>query len=230
MTTQTQKLITSNDPKGQDATAKWIAAYNKAQLTDGADGSAQRLNESKKFWKELALLIEEHSKPDKRFGIATTLCDVTIPIDYNSDTCVNDYDQKVKSLKTTYYYNDALISKNFPNPSNKLVPGKTYTIKLIPILETVKSEDCLKELARHNALLVGAQGIPVVDTAKLPKGKWYASFDQKENLWKDSDGRHRVPFVRANAGGDFKFSLGYFEGVWDGHGCLLCFCDKSLEA
>jgi hypothetical protein len=40
------------------------------------------------------------------------------------------------------------------------------------------------ELDRHNALLVGAQGLPVVDTALLPKGKWYVSFDQKENLGK----------------------------------------------
>ena len=230
MTTQKQTLITSNDRKGQDATAKWIAAYNKAQLTDGADGSAQRLNESKKFWKELALLIREHSKPDKRFGVATTLCDVTIPMDYNSDTCVDDYASKVKNLKTTYCYNDALTSKNFPNPSNKLVPGKTYTLKLIPILETVQSEDCLMELDRHNALLVGAQGLPVVDTALLPKGKWYVSFDQKENLWKDSDGYRRVPGVYACDDGAFEFYLGRFERDWHAVNVLLCFCDKFLEA
>ena len=57
----TKKLITSNDPKGLDATAKWHGVYNKAKLTDGADGSAQHLNESKEFWKELAVLIQKHS-------------------------------------------------------------------------------------------------------------------------------------------------------------------------
>lgn len=60
MTTKV-KLITSDDPKGLDATAKWRAVYNKQQLTDGADGSAQRLNESREFWKELAELIQKHS-------------------------------------------------------------------------------------------------------------------------------------------------------------------------
>lgn len=57
----TKKLITSNDPKGLDATAKWLGVYNKAKLTDGADGSAQRLNESREFWKELGELIVKHS-------------------------------------------------------------------------------------------------------------------------------------------------------------------------
>jgi hypothetical protein len=57
----TKKLITSDDPKGLDATAKWRAVYNKQQLTDGADGSAQRLNESREFWKELGELIQKHS-------------------------------------------------------------------------------------------------------------------------------------------------------------------------
>lgn len=224
----TQKLITSDDPKGTDATAKWRAVYNKQRLTDG---SAQCLNESREFWKELGELIQKHSQPDKRFGVATVLGDVTIPIGYNPAICVDEYAKKVKGLKSTYYYNNALTSANFPNPSSKLEPGKIYTIKTIPILETVSSEDCLVELARHSALLVGAQGLPVVDTQKLPKGKWYASFDKKENLWKDSDGLHRVPCVDANDDGDFEFRLGYFERTWNADVVLLCFCDKqSLEA
>ena len=60
MTTKA-KLITTEDPKGLDATAKWRAVYNKQQLTDGTDGSAQRLNESPEFWKELGDLIQKHS-------------------------------------------------------------------------------------------------------------------------------------------------------------------------
>lgn len=57
----TKKLITSDDPKGRDATAKWRAVYDKQKLEDGADGSAQRLNESPEFWKELGVLIQKHS-------------------------------------------------------------------------------------------------------------------------------------------------------------------------
>ncbi len=184
-------------------------------------------------------LLQEQIKPifqklvivDNRFGPAIKEFDVTIPADYNPANCIDVYAKKVKGLKTTYYYNDALTSANFPNPSNTLQPGKTYTVKLIPILETVTSEDCLIHLAKQNARLVGAQGLPVIDTQKLPKGKWYVSFDQKENLWKDSDGYHWVPYVFADGVGDFEFSLGCFGDGWAAGLVLLCFCDKqSLDA
>lgn len=54
----TKQLITSSHPKGIDATAKWNAVYNKQKLNDQ---SAQNLNESKYFWKDLGYLIKEHS-------------------------------------------------------------------------------------------------------------------------------------------------------------------------
>lgn len=61
----TKRLITSEDPKGLDATAKWRGVYNNAGLTDGANGSAQRLNESREFWKELGVLIRKCSATDQ---------------------------------------------------------------------------------------------------------------------------------------------------------------------
>lgn len=64
----TKKLITSDDPKGRDATAKWRGVYDKAELKDNDGpqlGSAQRLNESKEFWKELGVLIQKHSTANK---------------------------------------------------------------------------------------------------------------------------------------------------------------------
>ena len=81
MTTITSRLITSEDPKGLDATAKWRAVYNKAKLTDGADGSAQRLNESPEFWKELSKLILEHSAAN-RYADEVTSSKYTYPGEY----------------------------------------------------------------------------------------------------------------------------------------------------
>ncbi len=176
---------------------------------------------------DLEKVFRKHAISDQRFGPAVKEFDVVIPLDFNHTTCIDDNAEKVKKLKTTYYYNDVLTSKNFPNPTHTLVPGKTYTVKLIPILGRVTSDDCLAHLAKQNAILVGGQGLTVIDTAQLPKGKWYVSFDTKENLWKDFDRRHRVPSVLACVDGDFSFSLGSFEGDWDGDNCLLCFCDKS---
>lgn len=58
MTTKGKKLITSDDPKGLDATAKWRAVYNRMRLSDD---KAQRLNESGEFWQNLARLMKYHS-------------------------------------------------------------------------------------------------------------------------------------------------------------------------
>jgi hypothetical protein len=84
-------------------------------------------------------------------------------------------------------------------------------------------------LQKQNCILTGGQGATLAyDLAKdkLPKGKWTVSFDEVEALWKDSDGRHRVPSALAYSGGDFRFSLGGFESDWGSGYCLLCFCDK----
>jgi hypothetical protein len=83
-------------------------------------------------------------------------------------------------------------------------------------------------LKKMNAIHTGAQGASLVYQQKkdlLPKGYWYCSFDEKSRLWKDADGRRRVPFVYAHSGGDFGFRLGYFEGDWGDGSCVLCFCD-----
>lgn len=78
MTTK-PKLITSNDPKGLDATAKWQASYNKAQLTDE---QAQRLNESPEFWKGLTGLIQKHSATDQ-YANEMVSSNYTYPDKYN---------------------------------------------------------------------------------------------------------------------------------------------------
>ncbi len=83
-------------------------------------------------------------------------------------------------------------------------------------------------LATQKAIHTGAQGASLVFDQKrdqLPKGKWYASFDEKHRLWKDAHGNHGVPDVDASSDGDFWFGLGYFEDVWDVDDAFLCFCD-----
>ena len=56
----TKKLITSDDPKGRQATDLFRGAYNKAQLTEE---QAQRLNENRsgEFTTELLQLIQKCS-------------------------------------------------------------------------------------------------------------------------------------------------------------------------
>jgi hypothetical protein len=177
----------------------------------------------------LTAFLKKYAIIDQRFGAALTEFDLTVPADYNHDTFIDDQKKKLKKLKNTYYYNDDLNSKNYAKATNKLMPGKTYRVKIFPILEGVTSEDCMTFLKKQRAILVGGQGVLLANDLKgdeFPVGKWTVSFDEKEALWKDSGGRHRVPGVGRYSGGGWGFRLGFFEGDWDGGRCLLCFCDK----
>lgn len=167
---------------------------------------------------------------DERFGPAMVEFELTVPTDYSHDTQIDTSAKKAKKEKTTYYYNDDLTSKNFASATNKLVPGKTYKVKIFPILQTVTSEDCVVLLRKHKAILVGGQGAALVyDLAKdkLPKGRYTVSFDEKEALWKDAVGFRGVPVVHARTDGDFAFHLGGFGRDWNSVYCVLCFCDLS---
>jgi len=181
---------------------------------------------------DLKVSLNKHSIADKRYGPAIKEFEIIVPLDYNHDTQVDVFAKKVKKEKTTYYFNNDLTSKHFANASTKLVPGKTYKVKIFPILKRVTSEDNMAFLAKQNAIFVGDHGLTLVCEQKkeeLPKGKYTVSFDKKESLWKDTDGNHRVPNVYANSGGGFRFDLGYFEHGWVDSSCLLCFCDLPVS-
>lgn len=153
----------------------------------------------------------------------------TVPKDYKHDTQIDSFGKKTRKLKTTYYYNDDFTSKNFAKVTNKLVPGKSYRVKMFSILEQVESDDCLSRLkAEPGNILVGGQGITLLQEHQpdiFPTGKYMVSFDEKSVLWKDADGDRRVPYVGRGSGGDWEFDLGCFEYSWDSDVVVLCFCD-----
>ncbi|MCD8508438.1 MAG: hypothetical protein LRY42_03530 [Candidatus Pacebacteria bacterium] len=106
-------MITSDDPKGLDATAKWRAVYNKQQLTDGADGSAQRLNESREFWKELGELIQKHSATNQ-YANEVVSSNYTYPKEYKGPKSITE---QVKTIATMFGLDPAQaleFAKNLP--------------------------------------------------------------------------------------------------------------------
>ena len=162
---------------------------------------------------------------DQRFGPAMKDFEFTVPPDYQHDTQLDTFAEKTKRLKTTYYFNDGLTSKNFAKATNKLEPGKTYRVRIFPVLETVTSEDCMTFLKKQGAILVGGQGVTLLQDQKadeFPVGKWTVSFDEKDALWEDAGGFHGVPGVFRYSDGDWEFNLGYFDYDWGDYYCLLC--------
>ena len=158
----------------------------------------------------------------------------TVSGNYNHDTQIDDFGTKTRKLKSTQYYDDKLTSKNFAKATNKLVPGKTYGIKMHPIWEGVESEHCLAFMDANSYLKVGAQGLTALQADQpdiFPTGKFTVSFDEKGALRKDAHGDHGLPSVYRYPDGDWRFHLAWFESPRDSRHVLLCFydLDESLS-
>lgn len=139
-------------------------------------------------------LIIQNSLVDE-FGPSINEFELTVPEDYCHKTQLNSFCLKTKDLETTESYDENLTDVNFSRVSHELIPGKTYTVRLIPIKSSATSEECLDMYARHNAVLVGAQGLTLLQEKhpdKFPVDKFLISFGLKESLWKDPDGSYRI--------------------------------------
>ncbi len=183
-----------------------------------------------KLQEDIVASLLRHSTADNRFELSSSF-EITVPKSYDHATQLARFALYTKKEKF-YYYNDAITDKNFAGVTAKLIPGKTYGVKIFGIKwgKVVTSDDCLAFLATQRAVLVGAQGISLVRQLKkdeFPVGKWTVSFDDKDALWEDADGNHRVPSMNLHSDGDWHFNLGFFESDWNGNDCLLCLCDLS---
>lgn len=164
----------------------------------------------------------------KKFALLTDLGTITVPDDYDHTTRLTSFSKK--NRKKFYYYNDAIADANFSNPSRILRPGDKLRVRVFKQIVSgmTTSEERLSFLATQKAVHVGAQGASLVFEQKRDqlRGHWYLSFDEKDALWEDADGSHRVPGVGARSGGGFRFYLDEFEDVWNDFDTFLCFCDE----
>ena len=77
----TNKLLTSDDPKGRRFIDVCRNMYDQAGLMDGPDESGQQLNEDKEFAKKLLVLIKECSTMP--FGPEELIFEFMVPISAN---------------------------------------------------------------------------------------------------------------------------------------------------
>ena len=166
--------------------------------------------------------------PTEKFALLVDLGIITVPDDYVHEKRLTTFGKQ--NRKKFYYYNDDITDKNFPNPTRVLKPGDKLRVRAFKqvVSGSTTSEERMAFLATQKAIHTGAQGASLVWEQKrdqLPKGKWYASFDEVDRLWKDADGYHGVPDVDADSDGDFHFHLGRFESEWRDGDAFLCFCD-----
>lgn len=196
------------------------AVWNKA-------GGTKRIEE---FLSGDLILVKNPNKWHKQFGQALVDFEFTVPEDYHHDTQIDTFTKKTKTLDRANCFNENFTSAKFARATNKLVPGKTYRVRIFPIITRVSSQECFDFLAKHSTILVGGQGITLLQQERpedFPKGKYTVSFDRPEALWVDSHGRHRVPIVYRYSDGDWDFSLGDLGDGWLDDFCLLCVSDPE---
>jgi hypothetical protein len=163
-----------------------------------------------------------------KFALLADLGIITVSANYDHATWLAKF--KKENGDKFYYFNPDITDAHFPNPSRILKPGDKFSLRAFKqvVSGATTSEERMAFLATQQAVHTGAQGASLVfeqKRAELPKGYWYASFDEKKQLWEDADGRHRVPEVYAYSDGDFNFRLGYFVSDWNDNHAVLCLCD-----
>lgn len=176
----------------------------------------------------------ETTESTQKFALLADLGYITVPDDYNHTTCLAVF--KKKNREKFYDYNNSITDANFLNPTRILRPGDKLRLRAFKqvVPGTTTSEERMDFLHKQKGnVFVGAQGAAHAFEQKreqLPKGYWYAAFDEKDALWEDAVGYHRVPSVRASSDGFFEFDLGVFEDVWFDDDAFFCFCDESSDA
>jgi hypothetical protein len=167
-------------------------------------------------------------KPLEKFALLADIGIITVPADYSHTTALALF--REANREKFYGYDNAITDTNFSNPSRVLKPGDKLWIRAWKqtVSGTTTSRERMALLATLKSHHVGAQGISLVFKQKrdqLPKGYWYLSMDERERLWEDAAGLHRVPELYVYSYGGFRFDLGSFEHPWHGGDAILSFCD-----
>src|SRR3990167_5050699 len=131
-------------------------------LSLSKDEAGEIIKAGAKMQEQFRPILQRLPRVDERFGPPIQEFEFTIPSDYNHESQLDIFGKKTKPLSTTDHFNDDLTSNNFAKATNKLEPGKTYKVKIFPILIKVTSEDCISFLAKQNAILVGGQGVTLL--------------------------------------------------------------------
>lgn len=159
--------------------------------------------------------IKNNYKSSKReiFGKPLAEFEIQVPFSYNFNTTIDSF---VKNYSSKLVISEGFSDRNFSKSTNSLIPGKKYKVKIIPINDTISSENCINYIKSQNAILVNAQGLILIYQLKLNKmifDSWILSFDNKSNLYNTSTPNYAefwVPILGCNIK-SLPTYLGYYE-------------------
>lgn len=184
--------------------------------------------------------IQIHVIPDTadtRFGLPIKEFDITVPLYYNNNTYINASmgdkceARAIKMPPRGEWEN--LNNEHFSNPSFRLEPGKTYHVKMFPVIsdEKITIEQCREFLRIRHVIFVGGPGLLLaydLQRDNFPRHCWINSLDENDNLWTDfRQGSTKYPRVYIDT--DFHqtttFDLGVLTEPLPMDVCLLGFTE-----
>lgn len=164
-----------------------------------------------------------------KFSLFLSLGIVTVPNTYCHKNAIAVFRQRYQKI---ILINDNISDEHFANPTRILKPGDRFRVRVFRQIcrKCTTSNERMDFLRNEGAVFLGFQGLAVVAEqmrSKLPRGKIYTSFDEKERLWQDPGGAHNVPQLTVYAGSrdDYSLALMFFEAVWNCDYTFLCFND-----
>ncbi len=168
----------------------------------------------------------------KKFVLLVDLGITTVHADYEHGNQLKKFFEQ--NSDKLFNINYEITDKNFPNPTRVLRPGDRLRIRAFKqvVGGSTTTEERVDFLRKEKAVFIGAQGASLVFERKcnqLPKCKQYTSFDEKDRLWIDDAGVHRLPNIDCCSNGDFMLRLGDFEQSNRSDVALLCFTEVEED-
>lgn len=144
--------------------------------------------------------------------------DLTVPVNYNHDTCLASFEEKVTTKnRDRVDYKYEFQDKHWSGVTTKLIPGKKYTVRICSSLPKEKGF-CVKDytnfIRRKRGLLVGAQGLVLafnLHKKKFPDNTTVISLDKENALscYTDQFSEPTVPYVH-RCGDKWRISVAGF--------------------
>lgn len=133
---------------------------------------------------------------------------ITVPKEYVFEKHIDSFVQD--SGTSIHVVGDLPTDKNFSQVSNRLSPGETYQVEIVPIVDYISHcQHCLDQLkTEKNLLFLGTQGLVLFKQqhpSELPYGR-LISFDEKEHLFHNGTIEQLYYMQRSSSGFYTEFS------------------------
>ncbi len=109
-----------------------------------------------------------------------------------------------------FYYVNQLCIDNHTFTQDALKHGEHYSIKIFEVKKEVSSQVCIEFMRNHNCILLDLTALIILrelNRELFQIEHWTLLFSDKDTLYRDVAGNHRVPGIYRRSENEFALSL-----------------------